>query len=152
MATSAQRTSSCILPGPLGGRGAGGEVAFTLVDYETGHFGDPTMDLGFFLSHLLLKAVRAAPGHEPYLALTTAFWQGFGSMVRFRSYADLMARGIQHCAVCLLARIDGTSPVEYLAEDGRREGVRRIARQVLMDRPRTWDEVLAIVSQRTTSL
>src|SRR5947209_11081205 len=31
---------------------------FTLVDYETAHFGDPTMDLGFFLSHLLLKAVK----------------------------------------------------------------------------------------------
>ena len=31
---------------------------FTLVDYETAHWGDPTMDLGFFLSHLLLKAVK----------------------------------------------------------------------------------------------
>ena len=34
------------------------EHGFTLVDYETAHFGDPTMDLGFFLSHLLLKAAR----------------------------------------------------------------------------------------------
>ena len=31
---------------------------FTLVDYETAHWGDPTMDLGFFLSHLLLKAAH----------------------------------------------------------------------------------------------
>ena len=31
---------------------------FTLVDYETAHLGDPTMDLGFFLSHLLLKALK----------------------------------------------------------------------------------------------
>ncbi len=45
----------------------------TLVDFETAHAGDPAFDLGFFLSHLLLKAVRAAPDHEPYLALTQSF-------------------------------------------------------------------------------
>lgn len=28
-----------------------------LVDFETGHLGDPAFDIGFFLSHLLLKAV-----------------------------------------------------------------------------------------------
>src|SRR5262249_55535814 len=27
-----------------------------LVDFETGHYGDPAFDLGFFLSHLLLKS------------------------------------------------------------------------------------------------
>ena len=31
------------------------EHGFTLVDYETAHRGDPTMDLGFFLSHLLSR-------------------------------------------------------------------------------------------------
>ena len=30
---------------------------FTLVDYETAHMGDPAFDLGFFLSHLFLKAL-----------------------------------------------------------------------------------------------
>src|SRR4051812_12253860 len=42
----------------------------TVVDFETAHAGDPAYDLGFVLSHLLLKAARAAPGHAPYLALT----------------------------------------------------------------------------------
>ena len=28
---------------------------FTLVDYETAHYGDASMDLGFFLSHIILK-------------------------------------------------------------------------------------------------
>ena len=27
-------------------------AGFTLVDYETAHFGDPTMDLGLFLAHI----------------------------------------------------------------------------------------------------
>jgi 5-methylthioribose kinase len=27
-----------------------------LIDFEVGHYGDPAFDLGFFLSHLTLKA------------------------------------------------------------------------------------------------
>jgi 5-methylthioribose kinase len=133
-------------PLSFGGRAVGseGEAAFTLVDYETGHFGDPAMDLGFFLSHLLLKAVRAAPGHEPYLELTTALWSGYGPLVRFRPLDALVARGIQHCAVCMLARIDGTSPVDYLPDEGQRESVRRIGRQLLQDQPPHWPDVLDI--------
>ena len=38
---------------------------FMLVDYETAHFGDPTMDLGLFLAHLMLKMVHAA-GEPPW--------------------------------------------------------------------------------------
>src|SRR5262245_38439400 len=34
----------------------------TLVDFETAHGGDPAYDLGFVLSHLLLKAARSAAG------------------------------------------------------------------------------------------
>ena len=96
---------------------------FTLVDYETAHFGDPTMDLGLFLAHLLLKAVRRPEQRDQFFDLTRAFWRGYASAVRFRPLAELQARGIEHLAVCLLARIDGTSPVDYLSEP-KRETVR----------------------------
>ena len=46
---------------------------FTLVDYETAHFGDPTMDLGFFLSHLVLKAVKQHPLRPAYYDLDPCF-------------------------------------------------------------------------------
>ena len=36
---------------------AGGLI---LLDFECAHAGDPAFDLGFFLSHLLLKTIRAA--------------------------------------------------------------------------------------------
>src|SRR5262249_35834515 len=39
-------------------------TGFTLVDYETAHLGDPTMDLGFFLSHLMLKAIKRPAQRE----------------------------------------------------------------------------------------
>jgi 5-methylthioribose kinase len=117
---------------------------FTLVDYETAHFGDPTMDLGFFLSHLILKAVKLDGIREQFFELTCTFWRAYRAQVTFRPASELEARGIEHFGVCLLARIDGTSPVDYLPEEPRRELVRRIGRRVLRERPGKWQEVLTI--------
>ena len=38
----------------------------------------------------------------------------------------------EHFAICGLARIDGTSPVDYLPEEQKRETVRNLCRQVLV--------------------
>jgi 5-methylthioribose kinase len=93
---------------------------FTLVDYETAYFGDPAMDLGLFLCHLILKAVKNHAGRAGYFNLTRAFWEAYAAEVRFRPITDVEARAIGHFAVCLLARIDGTSPVDYLPEEAKR--------------------------------
>jgi 5-methylthioribose kinase len=118
---------------------------FTLVDYETAHLGDPTMDLGFFTSHLILKAVHVAGARDWLLELVRMFWRGYGREVKFRPLPELEARGVAHCGVCLLARVDGTSPVDYLTADAERETARRLGRLILLDGVRTWDEVLSAV-------
>jgi 5-methylthioribose kinase len=117
----------------------------TLVDYETAHYGDPTMDLGMFLSHLLLKAAKR--GEESLLEATQSFWEGYEASIRYCPVADLEARAVGHCGVCLLARIDGTSPVDYLTEEPIREAVRRLARTLLLDSPRSWQDVLGLASR-----
>ncbi len=117
------------------------EHGFTLVDYETAHLGDPTMDLGFCLSHLLLKAVKRSHDRQRHFELTRRFWQGYAAETTFLPQEELQRRGIEHCGVCLLARIDGTSPVDYLEED-KREVVRQLGRRVLLDHLSQWDEVL----------
>jgi 5-methylthioribose kinase len=117
---------------------------FTLVDYETAHFGDPTMDLGFFLSHLMLKALKRDDIQQQFFELTRTFWRSYLAQVHFRAASELEVRGIEHFGVCLLARIDGTSPVDYLPDEPKRELVRRIGRRVLRERPLTWDNVLGI--------
>lgn len=126
---------------------------FTLVDYETAHWGDPTMDLGFFLSHLLLKTVR---NHHQcstaFFELTRRFWRGYKCEVSFRPLNELIAWGIRHCGACLLARIDGTSPIEYLPEEPRREAVRWLGRRLLFDRPETWEVVLQLAEEACRSL
>ena len=115
---------------------------FTLVDYETAHFGDPTMDLGFFLSHLILKAIKHDPIRQRYFELTRAFWRSYAQEIDYRSLAELQEEGIEHFAVCALARIDGTSPVDYLPEEPKRDAVRRLGRRILWERPSSWEGVL----------
>jgi 5-methylthioribose kinase len=118
---------------------------FTLVDYETAHLGDPTMDLGLFLTHLVLKAFRDPARRAEFLRLTEAFWEGYAAEAHFAPFAELQRRGIAHQGVCLLARIDGTSPVEYLPEETKREAVRNLGRKLLLDRVESWADVTAAI-------
>lgn len=125
---------------------------FMLVDYETAYLGDPAMDLGFFLSHLLLKAVHRPHDRFRFFELTRAFWRGYGSTVTYRPVVELAGRGVGHLGVCLLARVDGTSPVDYLTEDRQREAARRLGRRLLSDPPAGWEDVLALAEQETAPL
>ncbi len=114
---------------------------FTLVDYETAHLGDPTMDLGLFLAHLTLKALRAADRWTAFLSLMQAFWHGYRESVTFQPHDDLERRGVKHLGVCLLARVDGTSPVDYLTNDAQRNLVRRLGQAILLDGVASWSGV-----------
>jgi 5-methylthioribose kinase len=117
-----------------------------MVDFETGHYGDPAFDLGFFLSHLVLKAVYHAPNFEPFLSLTERFWESYrAGMIETLGpavYAALVARGIRNFAGCAWARIDGKSQVEYLVDLPRRDGVRDLCRGLLREPPDQWSAVL----------
>jgi 5-methylthioribose kinase len=115
----------------------------TLVDYETGHWGDIAMDLGFFLSHVLLKAVHRPQQRSDYFALTRAFWTGYTAV----QPTDLAAAGIGHLAACMLARVDGTSPAPYLTDEHKREAVRRIARRLFREQPQQWEDTLQIATE-----
>jgi len=92
----------------------------TLVDFETAHFGDPAFDVGFFLSHLLLKTVFHAEEYERFLRLAEQFWQRYreqfppGGREDTQEESQFASRCVKHLAGCLLARIDGKSPVDYL--------------------------------------
>jgi aminoglycoside phosphotransferase (APT) family kinase protein len=97
-----------------------------LLDWEVAHTGDPSFDIAFLLTHLLLKAV-----HRPELAGTLAagaeaFRAGYGG-------ADTDAAHVAAQVGCLLlARVDGRSPANYLSEPDRIR-VRALARRLLND-------------------
>jgi 5-methylthioribose kinase len=112
---------------PRAGRARG----LSVVDFETAHAGDPAFDLGFFTSHLLLKALRASPaGHGPYLGLIERFWDAYLERTGLNRASARVRRGTTHAAACALARVDGKSPVDYLDEP-RRAAVRRFASRSL---------------------
>jgi 5-methylthioribose kinase len=127
-----------------------------MVDFETGHFGDPAFDLGFFLSHLVLKAVFHAPDFEPYLDLTRSFWQAYRTemiaSIGEEEYAALVERTVVNFAGCMWARIDGKSRVEYLIDETRRGLTRKLCRSLFEQTPTTWDDVLARITQELNAV
>jgi len=120
------------------------EGGVMLVDFEVGHFGDPAFDLGFLLSHLLLKAIHAGRDAARYFALADAFRTEYEKELRrsveATSRRALYARGVLNLGACLLARVDGKSPVEYLSPP-QRDSVRRIAKTLLAP-GQHWDEIV----------
>jgi 5-methylthioribose kinase len=126
--------------------------SLTLVDYETAHFGDPAMDLGLFLCHLILKAFHRRELRPRFFKLTRAFWCGYANEARFRPLGELQTRGIAHFGACVLARIDGTSPVDYLPGEEVRAAVRRLGKCVLLEPPADWENVLALCERELAAL
>lgn len=122
-----------------------------MVDFETGHYGDPAFDLGFFLSHLVLKACLKIPDHARYLELARAFGRSYDAFLSSKippaELADLWARGVRNFALCAWARLDGKSPVEYLSDEGRRELIRAVCRRVLAGEANDWAAMLELVRQ-----
>lgn len=121
------------------------EHGITLVDFEVGHFGDPAFDIGFFLSHLALKAFYAGGDFPAYIRLIEGFLQAYR-----REFSRLMpdgglqrveGRAVANLAACMLARVDGKSQVEYLSESSRMF-VRDTTRAMLLDLPASLDAVV----------
>lgn len=110
-----------------------------LVDYETSHFGDPTVDLGLFLAHLILKACRAPAEGRRWVDLMDRFWAGYQAGIS----DDWIRRSLAHLGVCLLARTDGASPVDYLTTEEQRNSIRDLARWILLDEIGDWPSVRA---------
>lgn len=123
-------------------------AGLVLLDFECAHAGDPAFDLGFFLSHLALKRIhksQQAPAEGPrYRALLDAFWSSYLGRVedRLGPSSELTGRAVEHTAACLLARVDGKSPVEYLDDRGR-DVARNSALALFAARPATWEGLLA---------
>ena len=110
-------------------QGASGPV---ILDAECAWFGDPAFDVAFVLNHLLLKGAWQPQWRARYVDFFRALraraifahvhWEPAAALARARSRALLPG--------LMLARVDGKSPVEYLARaetQGRSAQIRRRA-------------------------
>ena len=86
-----------------------------LLDHEVIHWGDPSFDLGFGLTHLLSKAHHLPALRPAFATAAVRFWAAYAEEVGGVPWArELEARAVRSTLGCLLARVDGRSPLEYL--------------------------------------
>ena len=102
------------------------DVRLILLDHEVIHWGDPAFDLGFSLTHLLSKAHHLRGQRAGYAAAAVTYWQTYAAQVAALPWAaGLEAYAVRHTLACLLARVAGRSPLEYMspAERARQQAV-----------------------------
>ncbi len=85
-----------------------------LLDHEVMHYGDPAFDVGFSMTHLLSKAHHLEPHREKFTHAAELFWQTYQSSLPKFPVVSPESIAIQHTLACLLARVAGRSPLEYL--------------------------------------
>ena len=102
------------------------------LDAECAWYGDPAFDLAFCLNHLLLKCIWKPAYITAYLASYDALVSAYLDHIHWEPVAVLETRTAALLPGLLLARIDGTSPVEYITEETDKQTVRRAARYGLV--------------------
>ena len=100
--------------------------SLVILDYEVIHFGDPAFDIGFSLTHFLSKAHHLPARHDAFLDMASHYWRSYLLELAPHLHDTVRHLAVQHTLACMLARVAGRSPLEYL--DGiEREGQKRIA-------------------------
>ena len=110
-----------------------GPAGPVILDAECAWYGDPAFDLAFVLNHLLLKGAWRPAWRARYADAFAALTAAYLPHVGWEAPAVLEARAAQLLPALMLARIDGKSPVEYLATPPERDEVRVFARTLLQD-------------------
>lgn len=114
-----------------------------LLDHEVMHFGDGAFDVGFSLTHLLSKARHVVPFRQVFLEAALHFWQIYRQ--QFPADPAWESRSLRHTIACLLARVKGKSPLEYLTEDEQCRQY-RLCLNLLTDPPPTIPSLITQIS------
>lgn len=86
-----------------------------LLDHETIHWGDPMFDVGFSLTHFLSKANHMPHRRDDFMRLALRHWQSYCQQAGTTlTDSENEQRAVMHTMACLLARVHGRSPLEYL--------------------------------------
>jgi 5-methylthioribose kinase len=121
-----------------------GPAGPVFLDAECAWYGDPAFDLAFCLNHLLLKCVWTPSAAAGFLASFDAMRDSYVAGVTWEPPAKVEARAAALLPALFLARIDGKSPVDYVADERDKSRVRRVSREFILAAPSR----LAIVRHR----
>jgi 5-methylthioribose kinase len=93
-----------------------------LLDYEVVHYGDPAFDVGFALTHFLSKANHMRTKRAHLVSAAERFWRVYLNGIALLGWDAIEPRIVRHILGCMLARVAGKSPLEYLtAEEAARQ-------------------------------
>jgi aminoglycoside phosphotransferase (APT) family kinase protein len=106
-----------------------------LLDAECAWFGDPAFDVAFCLNHLLIKSVKLPHRAGSFRDAARALADAHAARVDWEPSSALTARVVSLLPAMTLARVDGSSPVEYLNDDER--GIVRTIGRALLRAPST---------------
>jgi tRNA A-37 threonylcarbamoyl transferase component Bud32 len=114
-----------------------------LLDHEVIHFGDPAFDMGFSLAHLLSKAHHVRTHRDEFLTAARAYWRAYSETVGQPEWAaGLEEHAVSNTLGCLLARVAGRSPLEYLSR-AERERQRYVVLALMREKPRSVDDLIS---------
>jgi len=111
-----------------------------LLDAECAWYGDPAFDVAFCVNHLLIKSVKVPAAATALYAAVRALAAAHARHVRWEPANCLEDRVAALTPALALARVDGSSPVEYLST-AERDAVRFAGRALLMEPPATVSEL-----------
>jgi 5-methylthioribose kinase len=100
-----------------------------VLDFEVAHLGNPLFDLGFFLSFVVLSAVRWEEATAELRRLGDGFLAGYAE-ASGQGFAGAEDDVVAHTACLILARTDGKSPASFLEPDSRARA-REVGRALL---------------------
>jgi 5-methylthioribose kinase len=115
-----------------------------LLDHEVAHFGDGTFDLGFFFTHLVSKANHIPEYRQQFIDGLQIFYDSYHKKNEIDKQRE--ARVIRHTIGCLLARVKGLSPLEYLTEDQKGKQL-QIGLQLIDEVPLTLDHFVLRIKE-----
>jgi tRNA A-37 threonylcarbamoyl transferase component Bud32 len=119
-----------------------------LLDHEVIHFGDPAFDLGFSLAHFLSKAHHLKPHRGEFAAAASAYWERYRRTLGDPEWAaDLEEHAVRNTLGCLLARVAGRSPLEYLSRV-ERDRQREVVLLLMHDTPCSMAELVEAFTRR----
>ncbi|MEO5634941.1 phosphotransferase [Gaiella sp.] len=108
-----------------------GNTGNWVLDFEVAHYGNPVFDLGFFLSFVVLSAIRWEPLVPELRSLAGSFLAGYDEAAG-AEFAGDRASVTAHTAALILARTDGKSPAQFLdppsREHAREAGIKLLRR------------------------
>jgi 5-methylthioribose kinase len=119
-----------------------------LIDFEVAHYGDPSFDTAFLLSHLFLKAIKFPERKQQFVQMIEIMIDTYLTRLNIEEKQEIERFIVKHLAFLLLARVDGKSPAEYIDKEDLKSQVRNLSCQIIYEDPKTLTTVLQLFTKQ----